>query len=137
MQRQRSRAQRAAYAKRQRDVRLAPSRVFLASVNLSAAQRDQGEVNVLDLALVPTAQLRHPGVRWWWGARQALEGFGAYCYLCDRIVTTWARNWPMTGAAKQAVLAHRDTAHVGGALNQGSEPAADLAGADQSEGSSR
>lgn len=130
-----SRAQRAAIARRQRDARLAPSARFLASVNLSAAQRDQGEVTVLDLSLVTPAQLRHPGVRWWWGARQTPAGFGAYCYLCDALVVTWARAYPMTRTAQAAVLAHRDQAHGSGRLTEGSESPASLAGADQSEGS--
>lgn len=132
--RRRSAAQRAMYAARQRSVRLQPERTFLASVNLSAAQRDQGEVTILDLSLVEPAQLRHPGVRWWWGARLRPAGFGAYCYLCETLIVTWARAYPITRTAQAAILAHRDQAHWAGPLKQGSESPAIPAGADQSEG---
>lgn len=131
--RQRSRAQRAAYANRQRRERLRPERSILAAVSLSAAQREQGEVNVTDLALAARAQLAHPGVRWWWGERLVGDRRGAYCYLCGELITPGTVRAPFTLAAQRAILAHRDSAHVGSPLPPGSEPPATLAGADQSE----
>lgn len=133
--RQRSRAQRAAYARRQADIRRQGERDYLASLELSAAQRDQGEVNVLDLALVARAQLRHPGVRWWWGETRRQDRRGAWCYLCDTFITAGTIRRPLTRTAQAAILAHRDQAHAGLAATMGSASSATQAEADQSEGS--
>lgn len=114
--------------------RLAAQPSILASVSLSAAQREQGQVTVTDLALVAPAQLRHPGVRWWWGERQQGPRRGAWCYLCERFITPGTVRAPLSRTAQAAILAHRDTAHGGGAPTRGSQSPASLAGADRPEG---
>lgn len=115
--------------------RLAAQGSILASVSLSAAQREQGEVTVTDLHLANLAQLRHPAVRWWWAERQVGDRRGAWCYLCESFITPGTVRAPITRAAQAAILAHRDQAHRGQVVNQGSQSPASPAGADQSEGS--
>jgi hypothetical protein len=101
----------------------------LEGIVLPWAARRQGSVDELDLDMTEYARLRHPAVRWWWGERVvdvaplASSGdperlavgsrpvrtsrAGAYCYLCDTIVTTWARKWPMPERAIAALFLHR------------------------------
>jgi hypothetical protein len=79
----------------------------LEGVKLPSAARRQGSVDELDLDMTEYARLRHPAVRWWWGERVVAGVNGAYCYLCDRQVTTWARQWPMTARAIAALFLHR------------------------------
>lgn len=110
---------------------LAAQPSILASVSLSAAQRDQGDVGLLDLALAGDAQLRHPGVRWWWAERALGGRRGAYCYLCDRFITPGTVRAPLTRAAQAAILEHRDRAHGSAVPNQGSQSPASLAEADR------
>lgn len=127
------RRRRAAMARAVERRRLAAQPSILASVSLSAAQRDQGAVDLLDLVLADRARLRHPGVRWWWGERSADGRRGAWCYLCDRFITPGTVRAPLTRAAQAAILEHRDRAHGSAAQPMGSQPPASLAGADQHE----
>ena len=69
--------------------------------------RVQGEVLATDLVFRERAQRRHPGVRWWWNQRTVEHVHGAWCYLCDQHVATWARRFPVTNAAVKEVVAHR------------------------------
>lgn len=77
------------------------------SLAMPLAARLQGSADELDLDMTEYARLRHPAVRWWWGQRVVEGANGATCYLCDKQITTWARAWPVTSAAIEAVLAHR------------------------------
>lgn len=115
----RSPAQRAMISRRMESERRAGERAFLSSISLSAAQREQGEVTLRDLNLTAAAQVLRPGVRWWWGARQVGDRFGALCYLCDELIASWHRHYPMTRAAVRAVLDHRDREHTPGASTSG------------------
>lgn len=100
------------------------------SLNLPHAAIDQGEVGALDFDLVEYARLRHPAVRWWWGER-VIDGVnGAYCYLCDQLVATWARSFPTTAGAIAAVRAHRGSHLTARAASPGTEPPARSAGDD-------
>lgn len=120
---------------RARDRRtLAAQPSILASVSLSAAQREQGQVTVTDLALAARAQLAHPGVRWWWGEREQDGRRGAWCYLCERFITPGTVRAPLSRAAQAAILDHRNAAHGGGLTPRGSQPPASSAGADRPEG---
>lgn len=58
-------------------------------------------------ALVDKARVAHPRVIWWWGTKQSPVKFGAYCYLCEDYITTWARTFPITGKAKTEIGYHR------------------------------
>lgn len=127
------RRRRAAMARAVERRRLAAQPSILAAVNLSAAQREQGEVGVLDLHLASVAMLRHPGVRWWWAERELFDRRGAFCYLCDRFITPGTVRAPLTRAAQAAILKHRDRAHSSAAQPMGSQPPTILAGADQHE----
>ena len=69
--------------------------------------RAQTETNSRDLVLTAAATRRHPGVHWWWNQRKIGKTHGAYCYLCDRHVATWARKWPITDKAVEEVMRHR------------------------------
>lgn len=98
------------------------------------AVRSQLEVYNWESDLVAQARAKHPTVAWWWGGRitewRALAKgantpgarpdksvkyptkYGAFCYVCDTLIVTWARNFPMTERAKNAVEAHKQHHHV-------------------------
>lgn len=98
-------------------------------MNLPRAAELQGGSNDIDLSLVALARRRRPHVRWWWGRRNWQEpGYtidqviaddthgqpagriprnGAWCYLCDKAITSWSSSWPITEQAKAAIAAHR------------------------------
>lgn len=82
---------------------------MVSSGSLPKAARDQLTIEDWDWALVALARVNHPGVFWWWGARQGPEAFGAMCYICDTMPTTWSRRYPMTEGAKAAMDLHRAT----------------------------
>lgn len=86
------------------------------------AARHQGDVVPGDIRMTELARLRHPAARWWWGWRADARGSGAYCYLCDRYVSTWAHNWPMPLRAVAEVVEHRDQ-HLGAAPSPIGTPA--------------
>lgn len=69
---------------------------------LTQPERSEDEWTLFDMARV-----NHPRVIWWWGTKTSPVKFGAYCYLCDDYITTWARTFPITGKAKQAIASHR------------------------------
>lgn len=69
--------------------------------------RQQEEHGDEDLKLLELARENHPEVRWWWNQRTEGRLHGAYCYICDLLIETWARRWPMTWRAKRAVEEHR------------------------------
>lgn len=117
----RSPAQRRAIVNRQASVQRRGEIAFLASVNLSAAQREQGEVRTLDMLLVSLARERHPAVRWWWGERVVAGTNGAYCYLCERLIATWARKYPTPKAAIAQIIEHRDASHAHGGFIESSQ----------------
>jgi hypothetical protein len=93
------------------------------------AVREQLDVYDWEDDLLERARANHPTVAWWWGARlgdwitvkatkalreatgggnvKVARSFGAQCYVCDTQITTWARNYPMTLRAKQAVERHK------------------------------
>ena len=85
---------------------------------LPHAARLQGEHDWLDQRLLSAARLRHPTVAWWWGKRRTEDGPGAWCYLCDQLIVSFALRWPMPKQAVAAVashrLFHRDSAGQGG-----------------------
>ena len=78
---------------------------------LPAAQRHQESVARLDFDLTAAARLRRPAVVWWWGERNHEGRFGALCYLCDELIATWARAYPITQAARSQIIRHRDERH--------------------------
>ena len=69
--------------------------------------RAQTETTGTDLTLTEQAQKAHPGVRWWWNQRLVGHVHGAWCYLCECHISTWARRWPMPQRAVEEVMAHR------------------------------
>jgi len=100
------------------------------SLRLPAAALMQRGIIDRDLDMVEFARLRHPAVRWWWGQRVIAKVNGAYCYLCDKHVATWARAWPITNIAVGFILGHRD-AHIAATITSlGSPASVSLAGAD-------
>lgn len=74
---------------------------------LPAAGREQPITSVLDAVLLEHARRRRATIAWWWGKRGYDRAYGAYCYLCDTMIVTWARRWPMTDKARAAVMQHR------------------------------
>ena len=104
-------AQRAAIARRQAEARLARPSHVIPGLTPSWAERHQPELLAGDFTLTERARLAHPAVRWWWGARQVGFSYGAWCYLCEALITTWDRKYPMPGKAGEAVLEHRDREH--------------------------
>ena len=88
-------------------------------LSLPAAQRDQLDVLAGDFDLAQRAKLRHPAARWWWGARLIDGQHGAYCYLCELLIVTWHRHYPMTDQARRAILEHRDRLHAPAAPTPG------------------
>lgn len=72
------------------------------------AALNQNDVDEREWLLVDRAHTEHPRVIWWHGTKAAPRKFGAYCYLCEDYITTWARNFPITGKAKDAIARHRD-----------------------------
>lgn len=75
------------------------------------AARWQADIAAGESELVALAQQGRERVAWWWGARAGRDGFGAWCYLCDRRIVTWSRRWPPTRTAIRAVMEHR-TMHL-------------------------
>lgn len=57
--------------------------------------------------LVDLAQATHPRVSWWHGWRMTYVAFGAQCYVCDRLITSWSRRWPITQKAQREIEAHK------------------------------
>lgn len=100
------------------------------TLNLPRAAIEQGEVSALDLDLTEYARLRHPAVRWWWGERMIQGVNGAYCYLCDELVATWARSFPTTAGAIAAIRAHRGSHLTARADSPGTSSPARSAGDD-------
>lgn len=78
------------------------------------AAREQGNVQGYEGGLLAVARVHHPTVAWWWGYRQKSDGFGAWCYLCDDRIVKWSQRWPMTQAAREAIIHHRNTIHAPG-----------------------
>lgn len=76
-------------------------------VGLPWPARRQGTVDSMDLTLRRVARQRHPSVLWWWNQRQTEHGFGALCYCCDQLITTWDRRWPCPDRAVEEVMRHR------------------------------
>lgn len=81
-------------------------------LNLAYAAKLQGDTVPGDYDLARYARELRPGVRWWWGVRKVGERRGAYCYLCGLMVVSWDTRYPMTEAAKSAVIEHRDGEHL-------------------------
>lgn len=71
------------------------------------AEIAQLAVHPSESKLVDIARRRHPTVAWWHGFRRVDGQFGAWCYLCEGFVATWARRYPITGRAKQLIDVHR------------------------------
>lgn len=69
---------------------------------LTQLHRDEDEWR-----LCAVARVTHPRVIWWHGTKQSPVKFGAYCYLCEDYITTWARTFPITGKAKVEIDHHR------------------------------
>jgi hypothetical protein len=73
------------------------------------AAREQLDMQPWEAHLVALARLRHPTVAWWHGYRdRTAHGFGSWCYVCDRMVVTWSRRWPITETARRAVHEHKN-----------------------------
>lgn len=90
----------------------------------------QGEHDERDLLITAQVYRTGRGLSWWWGKRnwvdtsegpilfrgpwKGRDGMasqvqsGAWCYVCDRPVTTWPGRWPITAAALVELLAHRE-----------------------------
>lgn len=79
------------------------------------AQRQQPTFGLEDFQLTALAQKTHPLAKWWWGQRAMPEGYGAFCFVCDTALVTWARVYPITAMAKQTVMGHR-AEHVYGRI---------------------
>lgn len=71
------------------------------------AAREQLDVQSFESGLLDLARVHHATVAWWHGYRRAEERFGSYCYVCERFIVTWARNWPIPQIAKQAIHDHK------------------------------
>lgn len=67
----------------------------------------QDFANAEDDRLTTLARRTHPGVRHWWGRRWHEGRHGAYCYLCDSLITTWDGRHPITAGARAMVSVHR------------------------------
>jgi hypothetical protein len=74
-------------------------------------EKIQGITDENDNRLLEAAHKRHSKVKWWWNRRVKDNKTGAYCYICDSMICTFASNYPPTKAAIQAVKAHRQ-AHI-------------------------
>jgi hypothetical protein len=74
-------------------------------------EKIQGNSDASDSILLERARKRHPNVKWWWNRRVKDNKTGAYCYICDKMICTFASNYPPTKAAIKAVQAHRQ-AHI-------------------------
>ena len=86
------------------------------------ARQQQLEQGPVDDQLTLQARLRHPGAKHWWGRRASSEGgAGAYCYLCDSFVSSWAAKWPITEQARIVVHMHRSH-HIATHLAGGDTP---------------
>lgn len=85
------------------------------NLNIPQAARWQRLTSGADYVLTDYARVGHPTVAWWWGGRLVDGTFGAWCYLCESHIATWARAWPITVAATAAVLGHR-SAHLDGSI---------------------
>lgn len=102
---------------------------------LPVAARVQLHRDRYDDTLTMLARVRRPRVLWWWGAGRVEGRWGAICYLCDQLIDTWARRYPITERAKTSIDTHR-SAHVralpaqlivstalgGGAASEGDTP---------------
>jgi len=126
----RSPAQRAAIARAQTAEHLARPSWHVPGLTPSWAERHQPELLAGDFALTEQARLAHPAVRWWWGARQVGFTYGAWCYLCEALITTWDRKWGMPAKAGETVLEHRDRVHPGRGASVRVQRAPPLAGSD-------
>lgn len=103
----------------------------------------QGGTNELDQELTRRARLQRPRVRHWWGRRSWREAVpaadlvaghpydhadppsaartGAWCYLCDRPITTWSSRWPVPEVAGARIAEHRNH-HIQGRLDAPAPP---------------
>ena len=80
----------------------------VATGGLPWAARQQRTVNGWDELFTLRVQVEHPRVAHWWGQRTVGNVHGAWCYICDRMVTSWARSYPVTYMARATIEAHRN-----------------------------
>jgi hypothetical protein len=80
---------------------------YLRADETSWPARQQSVCDEHDNELWGLTEKNHPAVVWWWNQRQVKDLYGACCYVCDKMIVSWARKWPMTLEAKDAVMEHR------------------------------
>jgi hypothetical protein len=116
------------------DAHAAMSDPTAAALNLPYAAKLQGYVDGLDYMLTARAQMLVFGVRWWWGERLIDHWHGALCYVCRAQIVTWDTRWPMTDAARAAIIGH-GSAHGRDLYGYPDDPARDgAAGVDSVSG---
>lgn len=74
---------------------------------LPKAAAEQHTIEKWEVKLHNRARLVHPGVFWWHGYRKVGTKFGSYCYVCDLMIATWDRKYPITSKAKDAIHKHK------------------------------
>lgn len=71
------------------------------------AVRDQVAYYEWEEDLMRLARANHPTVAWWHGRRMTPAAFGAYCYVCNSLIVSWSRRWPITNKAKGEIETHK------------------------------
>lgn len=72
------------------------------AAGMPKAATEQVDIQPWEGGLLDLARVHHPTVLWWHGYRQAEQGFGSYCYVCESFIANWGGN---AGPSKKAVVA--------------------------------
>lgn len=73
--------------------------------------REQWWTNEHDDALWHQAKNNRRTVSWWWNPRRTGDGYGAMCYVCQRLIVPFDASRPVTPPVRVAVMEHR-AAHI-------------------------
>lgn len=71
------------------------------------AMLDQIDIQPFEYGLHDLARVHHPGVHWWHGYRRDDQGFGSYCYVCDRFLVRWGGNGSPPMFARHTISEHK------------------------------
>lgn len=88
------------------DARL-PMQLAVSRPTHTVAVRNQLSVYDWEDDLVAAGRVGHPTIAWWHGYRMTPVAFGAFCYVCDTLICSWSRRWPITNKAKTAIEDHK------------------------------
>lgn len=74
---------------------------------MARSTREQWYSTPADLTLWHQAVKKAPGCRWWWGLSNGRGRYGAWCYVCNKLIIGYDIKRPMTDAKRSVLMDHR------------------------------